>query len=195
MFNRPYRAEWTDEKENPALRLRYEAPDVLPGGASIEKTARIEDNDSLRVNYRVQLKTSPRDPAGQERHSQSFIAVNSVPVVFRAEHSTQFCWGMAEAKPGAEAKAASAKHCESYQPGRALLELPAGTNRLEVRTPGKAGLALEWDCAKICARMTIQMKNFSALLSLQFPPLTPGGPPGEYTVRFRPLTLESPGSE
>ena len=195
MFNRAYQAEWTDEKENPALRMRYEAPDVLPGGASIEKTARIEDNDVLRVNYRVQLNAAQRDPAGQEKHSQSFLAVNSVPVVFRAEHSTQFCWGMAEAKPGPEAKDAPAKHCESYKPGSAPLELPAGTNRLEVRTPGKAGLALEWDCARNCARMTIQMKNFSALLSLQFPPLTPGGPPGEYTVRFSPLTLESPGSE
>ncbi len=195
MFNRPYRAEWTDEKGNPALRLSYGPPDVLPGGASIEKTARIEDNDSLHVNYRVQLKAAPHDSAGQEKHSQSFIAVNSVPVVFRADHSTQFCWGTAEAKPGSETKDSAGKHCESFKPGRAPLELPEGASHVEVRSPGKAGLILEWDCVKTCARMTIEMKNFSALLNLQFPPLVPGGAAEEYSVRFRPFAAESPGSE
>ena len=185
------------KKEIPALQLRYEAPDVLPGGASIEKSVRIEDSSSFRVNYRVQLKPAPSDSPGETKHSQSFIAVNSVPVISRADRSTQFCWSTEESKKGAgnDAQDSSKKSCESFKPGRAPLQLPDGANRLEIRTPGKAGLALKWNCAETCARMTIEMKNFSALLNLQFPALSPGGAAGEYSVQFSPLSAETPGSE
>ncbi len=194
MFNRPYHAEWVDEQANPALRMRYEAPDIVPSGATIEKTARLEGNDTVRVDYRVQLHSAPggADAAAKlEEHPQAFIAVNSVPVVFRKDRSTQFCWTLS----GSDAQVAEGMHCESFSPGHARLELPEGVSRIEVRTWGRPGLALEWDCAKSCGRMTVEMKNFSALLELQFPALLPGGVVGEYSVRYRILSSERSGAE
>jgi hypothetical protein len=47
-------------------------------------------------------------------------------------------------------------------------------------------MALEWKLG----RMTIEMKNFSALLKLQFPTLSPGGSAGQYQVRFHVLPAD-----
>lgn len=61
--------------------------------------------------------------------------------------------------------------------------------RIEVRTPDWPGIAIEWQCANVCAQMTIEPKNFSALFRLAFPPLVPGTDPSDYTVRFRTLNV------
>ena len=146
------------------------------------------------MNYRVQLRSAPGGAEAAtklEEHPQAFIAVNSVPVVFRKDRSTQFCW----TPSGSNAKSAEGMHCENFSPGHAPLVLPDGVSRIEVRTWGRPGLALEWDCAKLCGRMTVEMKNFSALLELQFPTLQPGGAAGEYWVRYRVLSGERPGAE
>ena len=71
-------------------------------------------------------------------------------------------------------------------PGSGALEVPKDVNRLEVRTPGRSGLALEWKTG----RLTIEKKNFSALLKLRFPRLQAGGEPGEYQVRYTVLPVE-----
>ncbi len=39
------------------------------------------------------------------------------------------------------------------------------------------------------------MKNYSALLKLEFPPLEPGGEAGRYRLRFRVVSAEESGSE
>jgi hypothetical protein len=189
LFNRPYRAEWAEEQGIPALRMSYDAPDILPAGAKIEKTVRLETTDTMRIDYRIQLFASG-SPAGTKEHSpQAFVAVNSVPAILRADRSTRFCWTAGSA----------GVHCETFSPEHTAVELPAESSRLEVHTQGRPGLALEWNCAKpsaqSCGQMKIEMKRFSALLKLQFPPLTPGGEPGEYSVRFRVVPAEEASAQ
>jgi hypothetical protein len=188
LFNRPYRAEWVEEQGIPALRISYDAPDILPGGAGIQKTIRLETTNTLQANYRVQLfKTSSTVAAANP--PQAFVAVNSVPAMVRADRSTRFCWMSSD----------SGVHCEAFSPDRAAVELPKGSHRLEVRTPGRPGLALEWGCTKPpaqpCGQMRIEMMRFSALLKLQFPPLTPGGGGGEYSIRFSVLPAEEESAQ
>ena len=189
LFNRAYQPAWEQVDGQPVLRLGYDAPDILPAGASIEKRIRLESTDTVRVDYRVQL-LAPSEARGQGNAApQSFIAVNSAPVALRGSHATRFCW----TPRGAET------HCENFSPGRVALELPASVARLEVRTAGRPGLALEWQCrgevAGECGRMTIEMKNFSALLQLQFLPLTPGEAACEYSVFYRVLPSEEAAVE
>jgi hypothetical protein len=108
--------------------------------------------------------------------------VNSVPVVFGGDRTTQFCWldpSAKDAKPAPDAEG-SGMHCEAFVPGRDPLPLPAAARRLEIRSPGRFAFAVEWNAGQ----MTVEMKNFSALLKLQFPALTPGGEFGKYAVQF-----------
>jgi hypothetical protein len=188
LFNRPYRAEWVEEQGIRALRMRYDAPDILPAGAGIQKTIRLETTNTLQADYSVQLfKTGSAGAAANP--PQAFVAVNSVPAMVRTDRSTRFCWMSGD----------SGVHCEVFSPGRTAVELPEGSHHLEVRTPGRPGVAFEWDCVKPpaqpCGQMRIEMMQFSALLKLQFPPLTPGGEPGEYLIRFSVLPAEEASAQ
>lgn len=189
LFNRAYRPEWIGDQGKPGLRLTYDAPDIFPAGASIEKTIRLEGPDSMRVNYRVSLQSSNEPEATPQRPPQSFVAVNSVPAVLHDSRTTRFCW----------ATSSTGTSCEDFSPGRAPLAVPFGVRRLEVHSPGRPALALEWDCpgnsTGACGQMTIEMKNFSALLNLQFPPLAAGGAPGQYSIRYLVLPPADSGAE
>jgi hypothetical protein len=176
LFNRPYAAEWLREETGPALRLLYFAPDVFPAGAQVEKTLRLVAEDTLEAEYQVALAARTQEPSA-DAPPQAFVAVNSVAVYSRGARSTEFCWP-AEAE-GEEPQ------CERFVPGKSL-ELPAAVRRLEVRNPGRTALALEWREG----RMRVEMKNFSALLRLEFPPLAPGGEAGRYVLRFMVLEAE-----
>jgi hypothetical protein len=188
LFNRPYRAEWVEEQGIPALRMSYDAPDILPAGAGIQKTIHLENTNTLRADYLVQLFQTGSATA-TANPPQAFVAVNSVPAMFHADRSTHFCWMRGD----------SGVHCEAFSPDRTALELPEGSHRLEVRTPGRPGLALEWSCTKPpaqpCGQMKIEMMRFSALLKLQFPPLIAGGETGEYSIRFNVLPAEEAGAQ
>jgi hypothetical protein len=191
LFNRAYAAEWLDESGPPVLRMRYEAPDVLPAGASIEKTVHFEGSDGFQVSYRVKLHgDAKRDVTGASgQPSQSFVAVNSVLAFSRNNLRTRFCWpAPSTSAPAPSRAAAPAFHCEDFEPGGAPLELPESATRLEMRVPDRPGLALEWEAGK----MTIEQESSSAWLRLKFPRLTPGGDPGAYFVRFRVLHPEEP---
>jgi len=182
MFNRPYRAEWIPKEKNTALRLSYDAPDVYPAGARIEKTVRLAGPESVEVDYRVSLGHSGEGRAAGTGHSnqaQAFIAVNSLPAFSRGDRSTRFCWALEES-------AADKMHCETFVPAAAPVEVPETVTRVEVRTPGRSGVALEWEAGK----MTVEMKQFSALLKLQFPRLVPGGAAGDYRVKCHVLAGE-----
>jgi hypothetical protein len=48
---------------------------------------------------------------------------------------------------------------------RGALELPKDARRMEVRTPDRGILVLEWDAGE----MRVEMKSHSALLRLRFP--------------------------
>ena len=61
-------------------------------------------------------------------------------------------------------------HCEEFVPGGPAIEIPADAKGLELRTPGRPGLALDWDSGK----MSVEPKRYSVLLKLQSRALAPG---------------------
>jgi hypothetical protein len=77
------------------------------------------------------------------------------------------------------------RHCESFTPHGARLVIPDGIRELDVRTPGSAGLGLEWTGGTV----TVEMKRFSGLLKLHFPALEVGEP-AHYQVRYTLLLAE-----
>ncbi|HYL69256.1 MAG TPA: beta-galactosidase [Candidatus Limnocylindria bacterium] len=194
LFNRPYAAQWQSELTNPAVKLQYDAPDVFPAGAHIEKTIQFESTGTLRVDYRVRLNAINGDSAAPSSSPpQSFVAVNSFPAVAQVDHATLFCWNSepvpvnpkVSAQPVQEEK--SDVHCEDFSPNGKIIELPINARRMEVHTAGRPGTTLEWDCDKTCPQMKIEPKNFSALFRLQYPPLNPGAEAAQYTLRIRAL--------
>lgn len=205
LFNRPYSPEWQEEAKEPALALRYHAPDIFPAGADIEKTIRFAAPDTLRVDYAISLDAAKNEgaPAAGASPPQSFVAVNSFPASAAPGRSTQFCWAgksapgatsvpAATAPPNAVAEPAKSNQdlqCQDFIPGGKSIEVPAGIRSVEIESAGEAPMAIEWDCGKTCAQMTIEPKNFSALFRLQFPPLTPGAPAEPYSIRIHKLDL------
>jgi hypothetical protein len=194
LFNRPYAAEWQFEDANPAVKLQYDAPDIFPGGAHIEKTIRFESARALRVDYRVSLNVGKAGMTGSpDGPTQSFVSLNSFPAVARADHATLFCW-QTELAPGDPKDSGQSRqdekinpHCEDFSPNGKIVEVPANVRQVEVHTAGHPGTALEWECSEVCPRMTIEPKNFSVLFRLRFAPLTPGAEVAQYTVRIRAL--------
>jgi hypothetical protein len=204
LFNRAYKADWMDEQGNPALHMSYDAPDVLPFGAHVEKMVRLASSEEIRVDYRIGLDGRAGEHAVVAKGSppQSFVAVNSVPALSESGNSTRFCWFEPTVLgPGSEpasqtgdrdsSRTSPTKHCEDFVAGGAPLVLPESTREVKMFTPGRPGLTLKWQEG----RMTIERKNFSALLRLEFPPLTPGGDPGIYSMSFRVLASEEKPAE
>jgi glycosyl hydrolase family 35 len=196
LFNRTYAAEWQTDPPNPALKLHYDAPSILPAGARIEKTIQFERATALRVDYRVALNAVNAAAAAPPiPSSQSFVALNSFPAAAGHDRETRFCWQaatVASSTPPAdstksESKESAKLQCEDFAPQGKTIDVPAGTTRVEIETPGRPTISIEWDCTKECAHMTIEPKNFSALFRLKFPTLMPGGESGQYTLRIRML--------
>jgi hypothetical protein len=194
LFNRSYTAEWQSEQTNPAVKLQYDAPDIFPGGAHIEKTIQLESATTIRVDYSVGLNVGKSDSSVPPKGApQSFIAVNSFPTVGQPDHSTLFCWQASRPSADSTGSGQPAKdekenfHCEDFLPGGKMIELPSEATWVAVRTTGLPGTALEWACDKVCPQMRIEPQNFSALFRLQFPPLIPGANAAQYTIRIRAL--------
>jgi hypothetical protein len=194
LFNRSYAPAWQSEETNPLLKLQYDAPDIPPGGAQIEKTIQFESAATIRVDYRVRLNAGKTDAGlAMKLPQQSFIAVNSFPAVAQADHPTLFCWQASP--PSADSKDSGPRkkdekegsHCEDFTPNGKTIVVPEEVTRLEIHTIGLPRTALEWECGNICPRLTIEPENFSALFRLEFPPLTPGGDTAQYTVRIHAL--------
>lgn len=202
-FNRAYSAQWLTDatpKKNPSLELKYDSPDALPSGASIQKTFRFDGADTARAEYAVAL--NPAAAAGSPAAGpQSFIVTNSFPARDDLGLRTRYCWPQ-PAVAGAAASNPAAKRagpfdqeeglqCQDFAPGGAPIVVPAGAKSVQVRTPGDPVIAIEWDCSSECAAMTIQPKNFSALFRLQFPPLAPGAK-AAYSIRIRAQNAPAP---
>ena len=192
MFNRSYAADWQSGAGGPAVRLTYDAPDVYPHGARIEKTARFAEDRQLEVEYHVSLL--PGDARRLEEEAagkifaapppghpvpQSFEILNSVPARSEGPDPTEFCW---TAPQGTTGKDASGEHCEDFVPGGAAIAVPANVRQIEVRQPRSPGLAMRWEDAG--ARLTLEPKNFSVVLRLVFPPLSSGGAAEAYRIEF-----------
>lgn len=189
LFNRSYQPKWLKTSSATALVLHYDASEVLPAGAAIEKTIVLDGPSAIRADYHVSLASLP--PGSAPLHPQSFIVENSVTAYAAAneDQRTQFCWLPPRFDPpdgpssAAENPVKIAQHCVAFVPGGKPISLPAGLNRVLIRNPGRPIFAVEWNFGD----MVIQQKRYSALLRLQFPPLTPGGPAGDYSIHLRLL--------
>lgn len=181
-FNRTVHTEWLekakDDAAGPGLQLSYEARKAAAGGAleagtRMEKRIRLAGNDSVEVDYRL---TSA---------AESFVSVTSVPAHGRGDRGTEFCWTEAAAEAGpnssrkeGEAAASAPPHCEEFAPERGRIAVPESVRRVEIITPGRPGLAVEWKTGALA----IEMKRFSVLLELRIPAAV--GEQERATVRY-----------
>ena len=199
-FNRAYSSEWVAGDGGPALRMSYDAPDVYPHGARIEKTIRFADERRLAVEYRVSLLAADArrledEAAGrifavrppEQPVAQAFELLNSVPATVMGARGTLFCWRSREA---GEAGGGGVEHCEAFVPGGPPLTLPAEMTRLEIRQARGPGLALEWPEAHVGTRLALEPRNHSMRLRFMFSPLTPGGAAATYRIEF--IVTEAP---
>jgi len=193
-FNRAYSAELVPGDGGPALRMSYDAPDVYPHGARIEKTVRFTDERRLAVEYRVALLAADsrrleEEAAGrifaarppEQPVAQAFEILNSVPATEPGARGTLFCWQSQEA---AETGASGVENCEAFVSGGPALPLPAEVTRLEIRQARGPRLALEWPGAGAGTRLTLEPRNHTMRLRFVFPPLTPGGVAAVYRIEF-----------
>jgi Glycosyl hydrolases family 35 len=81
--------------------------------------------------------------------------------------------------------AANPDTCQDFAPGAAIIDLPADANHLELRTPGRPGVTLDWDTGAL----SIESKRYSALLRITYPAFAPGGEL-KSTIRFHVLPVE-----
>ena len=194
LSNRSYAAEWGPDAVHPALKLRYDASDVFPEGASIEKTVQLEGADTVDVGYRIALHAKSTEEKAGDYEPQSFVAVNSFPAEGGDGSSTRFCWP----KNQAEKKSVPAgekggdgesedQRCEEFVPDGKPLGVPEGVSKIEVHSPGRPGIEIGWECGESCGRMTIEPKHFSALFRLQFPPLVVGAEAARYSMHIHVL--------
>jgi hypothetical protein len=200
LFNRPYAAAWGDDGVHPILNLQYEAADIFPAGAKIEKSIQLNTVDTLRVDYRIALHAKTGESADSPTaHPQSLVVVNSFPAEAGAGEassgaSTRFCWqtkSLPASSPGASTPSGSegeGQDCEDFRPDGNPIEPPQGISKIEIHSPGRAGIEISWDCSDTCARLTIEPKFFSALFRLEFPPLTPGADAAQYSIHIRVLS-------
>jgi hypothetical protein len=199
LFNRPYAAAWNDDGVHATLNLQYEAADIFPAGAKIDKSIQLDSVDTVRVDYRIALHAKGAESVGSPvAHPQSFVVVNSFPAEAGAGEagsgtSTRFCWqtkSLPASSPGASAPSGSdvdGQDCEDFRPDGNPIEPPQGISTIEIHSPGRAGIEISWDCSDTCARLTIEPKSFSALFRLEYPPLTPGADAAKYSMRIRVL--------
>jgi hypothetical protein len=159
---KPYAAEWVRSEKDAALRQRVSA-----GGREVTKTMRLAE-DAVVVEYEVK----------PGEHPVVVEVLNSIPASGVFDRATQFCWKPAAPESASMPPAEPA--CAAFQARGEPLELPEDGRQMEVRTPDRGNLVMEWDAG----RMRIEMKNHSALLRLRFPAAS--GPKAlRQTVRVR----------
>ncbi|HUJ31820.1 MAG TPA: beta-galactosidase [Candidatus Acidoferrum sp.] len=200
LFNRAYSAAWNQDPAHPSLNLQYDAADTYPAGARIEKKIQFEAADAVRVDYVVSLNPETNNSsASADPLAQAFVAVNSFAADAEEGAPTQFCWQkpMPPGPPGAAKPAdvqawnvkSGDEDCEDFAREGKPIEVPAGVSKIEIRSPRRPAIELDWDCAVSCARMTIEPKVFSALFRLEFAPLTPGAEAVQYSMQIRVLGM------
>ena len=72
LFNRPYAAAWSDDAVHPTLNLQYEAADIFPSGAKIEKSIQL---DGARQTARRLSSCAARQSHGVRRFTDHPSAV------------------------------------------------------------------------------------------------------------------------
>ena len=81
--------------------------------------------------------------------------------------------------------AANPDACQDFAPGAAIIEVPPDANHLELRTPARPGVVLDWDAGAV----SIEPHRFSALVRITYPPFAPGAEL-KSTIRFHVLPVE-----
>lgn len=194
LSNRPYAPQWKSEQTDPALQLEYEAPDIFPAGAHIEKTIQMEGPGTIRADYRVSLNATKEGAGVVKNQTQSFVILNSFPASAQTDHSTLFCWRGDRAQAAKDVASAGYDekenpHCEDFSPNGTPLAVPADARWVEIHTAGHPATSIAWECSDSCPQLSIEPKSFSALFRLQFPELVPGSDAARYRIRIRALSV------
>ncbi len=191
-MNIAYSAEWTS-KDGAEVLMKARWPADAPISGEISKTVRMTNKNGTEIveaEYHVHSEV-PSDgniPADSSRNeSASFVTAFSVPAIADQRDGTQFCWLPRADQPPADASAStpdSAARCTAFALNGTEIQIPVDAGRLEVRTPGRPTLAMEWTAG----RVSIQQKLYSARILLEFPAHT-GAPNGgaqdaSYVVRY-----------
>jgi Glycosyl hydrolases family 35 len=174
-MNVAYSAEWTS-KDGAEILMKARWPADAPIAGEISKTVRMTEKNGTEIveaEYRLnsEVPGERNNPAESTRNEHaSFVTAFSVPAIADQRDGTQFCW-LPHANPSQPATEAGATvpdnsaHCTAFALNGSEMQIPAGVERLEVRTPGRPTLAMEWTAG----RVTIQQKLYSARILLEFP--------------------------
>lgn len=192
--NRPYAPQWKSEQTDAALQLDYDAPEIFPAGAHIQKTIQIEGPGTIQADYRVSLDATKEGSFAANVHPQSFVILNSFPASTQVDHSTLFCWRADTDKtvkeaPGVANDEKQPSHCEDFSPNGQPLRVPVDARWVEIHSAGQPATSIAWECADSCPQMSIEPKTFSALFRLQYPEIVPGGESTLYKIRIRALNV------
>jgi hypothetical protein len=172
-MNVAYSAEWTSG-DGAGILMKAHWPADAPIAGEISKSVRMTSKngeDVIEAEYRLhsEAASSGNNPAAAPRsETASFVSAFSVPAIADQREGTQFCW-LPRMKPaagdgGANAPAGDA-HCSAFALNGNEIQIPADAARLEIRTPGRPTLAMEWTEG----RVSIQQKLYSARILLEFP--------------------------
>lgn len=194
-MNVAYSAEWTS-KDGAELVMKAHWPADAPIAGEISKTVRMsskDGTDAIEAEYGLHSVTRSNETNSAEEarnESVSLVTAFSVPAIADQRDGTQFCWlapaDQASADAGANALDRDA-HCSAFVLSGSEIQIPAGATRLEVRTPGRPTLAMEW----AAGRVTVQQKLHSARILLEFPAQIAASTAADvsYVVRY---TIERP---
>ena len=178
-MNVAYTAEWTS-KDGAELLMKAHWPAGAPISGEISKSVRMTSKngtDVVEAEYHLHLDA----PGNQNNSSESartenasFVTAFSVPAIADQREGTQFCWLARAPQPVSDVPAgtdislspsSSVADCEAFVLNGNEIQIPASAVRLEMRTPGRPTLAMEWTAG----RVTIQQKLYSARVLLEFP--------------------------
>ena len=164
-----YAAEWQKDEKQTSLRLSAD----LRGGR-LGKTIRLPDATTAEVEYEWSATGDP---------PESLVVMDSVPAVPGEGRSTRFCWKPWKESPEAPREAAqeSEPECVTFAQGRGAMDLPEAAREMEVRTPGRGTLKIEWDAGG----MTVEMKQYSAMLRLEFPAPAASEQAARHRMRYK----------
>lgn len=191
MMNVAYEAEWSVSNNNTAIRMKAKWPQGAPMAGDITKTVRmnaIDGTDVVEAEYLIHAtdRSGEINSATSDRNeSASLVTAFSVPAAAEKPDGTQICWPARAAQPAADAAAnasTGAEQCSGFVARGNPIEIPATAARIEIRTPGRPTLAMEWTAG----RVTIEQKQYSARILLEFPARGSGngGENASYVVRY-----------
>ncbi|MGO9640004.1 MAG: alpha-amylase family protein [Candidatus Acidiferrales bacterium] len=179
-FNRPYEAEWTSDRDQPGLRMKYHAAEAGAAGATIEKIITLISPDTFEVQYRVAL--APAE-GSQGTAGMQFVAASWVPATAADQDGTKLCWSDPVAPQPAQSANPPSPTCVPFHSGDSPRKLPPGAARIEIGAPGSSGVRVEWTAGE----MNLQMDRGAVLLKLVLP--LDASAPAQAVMRYTVLSV------